>query len=246
VRTFAAIPHRGRSGEATSENGQKQTSATDMGSHALSATEQQMICLAVSKNGEPLCLAGFAEADLLTVHVSGGVDAQMAVSLRVGGMCELPGNRSAHLYWIEGAALNAGDRLRFELQRSNDPTMPLSIEATGSPEYLAAQAAFEELAQESMPRGEIPPICWPDLKFECSVEGGRPLSVGVPLGQDSILCSILWSKWDPERLRISLRTLGGLAGSAAARKTMWLRETLLEDQRFEVLVTWGVAALTCR
>jgi len=198
-----------------------------------------MICLAVRKNGELLCLAGFAEADLLTVHLSGGVDADMPVSLRVSGMCELPGDRSAHLYWIDGAALNAGDRLSFELQRSDGPTLPLSIEATDSPEYLAAQAAFEELARESIPRGETPPILWPDLKFECSVEGGRPLSVGVPLGQDSILCSILWSKWDSEQLRVSLRTLGGLAGSTTAQKTSWLRETLLEGQRFEVQVTWG-------
>lgn len=130
------------------------------------------------KNGKPLCVAGRSDATIPTSIIGGGIGDVDAASFHVSGMCDLPGDRSAHLYWVEESTLNPGDRIRFEFVRSaspSSPSTPSTVKATDSAEYLADQAAFHEATRNWVTPSESPATLWPHLMFECAIDGGRPL-----------------------------------------------------------------------
>ena len=198
-----------------------------------------MICLSVYKNDELACVAGFADATMLTAELSGDIAHGGAASLRVGGLCDLPGGRSARLCWIEEARLELGDSLRFEFARSGAPTAPRWLEPADSPKHLAEQAIFRAQARDWAPSSAPLPAHWPDLQFECAVDRGQAVLAKVPTGQQHALCSLLWDIWRPETCKVYVRTFGGGAGQGVEdRKTPWLHERLEEGQSLDVRVSW--------
>jgi hypothetical protein len=198
----------------------------------------ETMCLAVHKNGKPLCVSGRSDATILTSIVGGAIGDDDAASFHVSGMCDLPEDRSAHLYWVEETRLKSGDRLRFELVRSDAPSTPLTVKAADSPVYLAEQAAFHEAARDWVAPSEPPAVRWPHLKFECAIDGGKPLAVRIPMGQEHILCSLAWNVWTPETCRVYVRTFSGSAQGIEPRETPWVRAKLIEGQALELCVSW--------
>ena len=196
------------------------------------------MCLAVHKNGKPVCVSGHSDATILTSIIGGWVGDDDAASFHVSGMCDLPDERSAHLHWVEESKLNSGDRLRFELVRSAAPSIPLTVEATDSPAYLADQAAFYEATRDWVAPSEPPAARWPYLKFECAIDAGKPLAVGIPIGQEHILCSLAWNVWTPDICRVYVRTFSGSGRGIEPRETPWLRANLVEGQALELRVSW--------
>lgn len=197
-----------------------------------------MICLSVSRNGQELCVAGHAEAELLTSHVSGATTGECAVSLDVTGMCELPDDRAAHLRWIDLVPLSSGDILEFKLLESSTPSPPSALIPTDSPEYLAEQAEFSKLEAEWVPPSEEPPIRWPNIQFVFKINDGSPLRVRIPAGQQHVLCSFLWDKWRPETCRVFARTFSGGAVDVESRKTDWMRAALMVGDVLSIKISF--------
>jgi len=197
-----------------------------------------MICLSVYKNDELACVAGFADATILTAQLSGDAADGGAASLRVGGLCDLPGGRSARLCWIEEARLELGDRLRFEFTRSGSPTAPRSLEPADSPKHLAEQAIFRAQARDWAPSSTRQPVQRPELQFECAVDREQTLLAKVPPGQQHAVCSLLWDIWRPETCKVYVRTFGAGGEGAEDGATPWLHKKLEEGQSLAVRVSW--------
>lgn len=173
-----------------------------------------MICLSVYKNDELACVAGFADATILTAQLSGDAADGGAARLRVGGLCDLPGGRSARLCWIDEARLELGDRLRFEFARSGSPTAPRSLQPDDSPKHLAEQAIFRAQARDWAPSSTPQPV------------------------QQPALCSLLWDIWRPETCKVYVRTFGIGGERTEDGTTPWLHEKLEEGQSLAVRVSW--------
>jgi hypothetical protein len=173
-----------------------------------------MICLSVYKNDELACVAGFADATILTAQLSADAASGGAALLHVGGLCDLPGGRSAHLCWIEEASLALGDRLRFEFTRSGSPTAPRSLEPSASPKHLAEQAIFRAQARDRATSATPPPV------------------------QRHALCSLLWDIWMPETCKVYVRASGAGGEGSGDEAAPWLHEKLEEGQSFDVQVAW--------
>ena len=74
-----------------------------------------MICIDVKLNGDRLCCAAIPDALLLTPSIAAWVGGNAPAQLDVRGMCELTGNRNAHVDWSEFTELYAGDSVQFTL-----------------------------------------------------------------------------------------------------------------------------------
>lgn len=68
-----------------------------------------MICLEIALHGQLLWRAGIENATMLAPMLSSFVRAEDLADQHASGMCELSGERSAHVYRGEPAVLRAGD-----------------------------------------------------------------------------------------------------------------------------------------
>src|SRR5687767_1734522 len=103
-----------------------------------------MKCLEISVNGILRWRAGIKNASMLGPRLSACVDGEHPARLMVTGMCDLPGDRVAHVYWCNELELDVGDTVSLKLVEGEDPTAPQEILATDSPEYIEEQRRFEE------------------------------------------------------------------------------------------------------
>ena len=193
-----------------------------------------MICIAVQRNDLPACVAGIADASLLTAIVAGGSAGDDAASFHVAGMCDLTAERTAHVYWIHETPLVSGDRLRFTLVQSDQPTTPIEVKATDSPEYLEEQRQFEEVERTWTPPTEPPPLRWPHLGLHLSLKDDDPIRLRIPVGQEHVMCSLHWNKWRPDHCNVYVRTYTGFAKGTEQRTTDWLRGKLKVGEGFEL------------
>ena len=194
-----------------------------------------MICLAVLRNSKLVCKAGIVNSSMLTSIVAGGVSGEEPASFHVAGMQDLSQDRSAHVYWLNETPLASGDQLRFTLEES-EPSPPIEVKPTDSPEYLAEQQEFEEMEKAFVPPVEQAVKRWPALELKLTLRAERTVSARVPLGQEHIMCSLLWTKWHPECCRVYVRSFTGFAAGTEARTTEWLRGALGVGESFELLV----------
>jgi hypothetical protein len=196
-----------------------------------------MICLAVHRNNDLLCIAGINNASLLSAIVAGGAAGEDPASFHVAGLQELDGGRSAHVYWIHETPLSVGDCLRFELVQYDEPTVPLETKATDSPEYAQEQRELEEL-EESSVGSEHPATCeWPALEFRLKLRSEVEVSARLVDGEEHIMSSLTWDKWRPERCRVYVRSFTGDTRSGELIATDWLRGVLQVGDTFEIAVS---------
>ena len=64
-------------------------------------------------------------------------------------MCDLSGERTAHVHWCDDHQLVAGDVVAFGFVESDEPSTPAQIVGTDSPEYLEEQRQFAEFEKSS-------------------------------------------------------------------------------------------------
>jgi hypothetical protein len=132
-----------------------------------------MLCLEISLNERLMCCAGIENATMLSPTLSSFVGAEDPAGLHVSGMCDLPGERIAHVYWGGPKSLHSGDTVRIALVDSTCPTPPSEIKATDSPEYIEQQRQFEELDRTYVPPDTPAIRNWPALAFLCRVRARR-------------------------------------------------------------------------
>lgn len=186
-----------------------------------------MICLALHLNGHPLCVAGHANLSSLHAHVGAGTgrkwDDPPALSVMVGyyapsGEFEV-GNLLDHL------VLDEGDRIRFELVQSDEPTPIGSVFDPDAPIEATDPPPAEAV---SRPRRQV--------KLQLAFAGTTAISLAIPAGQEHALCSVSWNIERPESCRVLARTFSGDAPGLDGRLTEWLRESFSAGQAFELYV----------
>ena len=193
-----------------------------------------MYCLNVHVNGRLLCAAGAAEAAMVTADIHGSLFGEEVASLRIAGMQDLPGNRSAHVYWIEELSLKAGDVLEFMPAEQDTATQPIVVRPTDSAEHLEDQRQYDEfLSAHIWPQPEQKESR-PSLQYTLSVSGSAPLKARLPLGHQHLVCDALWNMWQPTRTRVSARSFVGHSQAADLRKLEWLRADLPLGQTLRV------------
>lgn len=195
-----------------------------------------MICLEIALNEKLLWRAGVENATVLAPILGSFVGSEELADLHVSGMCELPGERSAHVYWGEPAVLCAGDAVRFTLVDSGCPTPPSEIKATDSPEYLEEQREFEALSSTFVPPEAPSPRRWPAVAYRCTVSGEHRVTATLVQEEEHMLCSLLWNQWTPDRCRVLVRSFNGASKPDGRPQTEWLRVNLSLGESFEVQV----------
>lgn len=195
-----------------------------------------MVSIAITLNGNLVCRAGIENASMISPILSSFIGAENPAGLLVSGMCDLPNERDAHVYWIEEQRLSAGDHISFSLIVDNAPTEPLQIQATDSPEYLEEQRQFIEMDRDFVPDTTPALRQWNSLSYGCYINGELKAKVSMASDEEHILCSLLWDKWRPELCRIFIRSFGGSARRGDKRETEWLRANLLVGDTLEVHV----------
>src|SRR5436190_570231 len=79
-----------------------------------------MVCVEVTLDGSPFRRVGIKDASLITPTVHGFVDDEAPARLELSGMCDLGGERAAHVYWgPDDVALNDGTVVTFRLAMSS-------------------------------------------------------------------------------------------------------------------------------
>lgn len=195
-----------------------------------------MICLEIALNEKLLWRAGVENATVLAPLLGSFVWAEELADLHVSGMCELPGERSAHVYWGEPAVLCAGDAVRFTLVDSGGPTPPSEIKATDSPGYLEEQREFEASNSTFSPPDAPAPRRWPAVAYSCTVNGEHRATATLVQEEEHMLCSLLWNQWTPDRCRVLVRSFNGASQPDDRPQTEWLRVNLSLGESFEVQI----------
>src|SRR6266700_1104785 len=84
-----------------------------------------MVCVEVTLDGSPFRRVGIKDASLITPTVHGFVDDEAPARLELSGMCDLGGERAAHVYWgPDDVALNDGTVVTFRLAMCEFPSPP--------------------------------------------------------------------------------------------------------------------------
>jgi hypothetical protein len=194
-----------------------------------------MVCIEVKLNGHLLRMAGIKDASLISPMVSGYIGGDMPASLMLSGMCDLPDDRAAHVYWApDELDLKSGDVVTFKFVESDDPTKPERIVLTDSPEYIEEQRQFTEMKKSFVPDTSAPPQNYPALAFDCRVNGSPAAVARLNVHEQHILCSVLWNKWRPERFRVLVRSFGNKFADDS--ETEWVRCDLALGDELEIEV----------
>jgi hypothetical protein len=195
-----------------------------------------MICLEISLNQKLMYFAGVENAIMLSPTLSSFVGDEYPACIDVSGMCDLPDERRAHIYWGEPTFLHAGDVVRIAMVESASPTPPAKVEATDSAEYVEEQRQFEEFERTYLPPDAPAVRRWPAVQFLCKVNGEHRTTVTLAPGEEHILCSLLWNQWHPNKCEVYIRSFVGATRQDDDRQTEWLRVNLSLNESLEVEV----------
>jgi hypothetical protein len=195
-----------------------------------------ILCLTVQRNGEPLCVAGGENMSLLSAIIAGSAGDDSPASFHVAGMKDLSNERIAHVYWQHISPLSDGEQLTFTFHQSSNPSMPVEVKPTDSPEYIQEQQEFEKLKKIWVPPDEPLPNLWLNLAFELRLRDEEPIRAHLSEQHSNILCSIHWNKWRPEQCEIYVRTFPAHSESSLHEKTDWLRKTLLPGDFIDIRI----------
>ena len=192
-----------------------------------------MVCIEVRLDGELFRIAGIKDASLITPTLSGYVGGETPACLMLRGMCDLVGGRAAHVSWgPDEVALTSGAVVTFRFTMSESPSHPEQIVATDSPAYIEEQRDFEAYKKTLVPDSNPSPRAFPELAFHCRVNRRAVTVAKLNTGEEHVLCSVLWDKWHPNRLLVSVSSFG----NEPHAKTEWLREDLAIGDELEVRV----------
>jgi hypothetical protein len=191
-----------------------------------------MVCVEVNLDGSLFRRAGIQDASLITPIVSGFVGDDTPARLDLSGMCELGGERAAHVYWAPPQlALRSGSVATFRLTTCESPSPPEDLVPIDSPAYLAEQREFEALKKSLVPDPAPSARVFPELAFHCRLNHERVTVARLKPNEEHILCSIFWGKWHPDRLEVSITSFG-----LDSPKTEWLRKDLAVGDELEIRV----------
>jgi hypothetical protein len=96
-----------------------------------------MVCIEVSLDGEIFRTVGIKDASLISPTLSGFVGADTPARLTLSGMCDLPEERAAHVYWgTDELELKTGAVVTFRFTTSDSPSDLDQLVPTDSPEYI--------------------------------------------------------------------------------------------------------------
>jgi hypothetical protein len=194
-----------------------------------------MVCIGVKLNGELFRMAGIKNAALLSPMVSGYIGGDTPASLRLSGMCDLSEERAAHVYWApDEVDLKGGDVVTFQFVKSDHPTDPEQVTPTDSPEYLEEQRQYLVMKESFVPDATPSERKFPNLSFDCRVNGRSAALAKFSTGEEHILCSVMWNKWRPERFRVWIRSFGNKFEKN--EETEWLRCDLSLGDELEIEV----------
>ena len=193
-----------------------------------------MRCVTIAVNGQSMCVAGISDALMIGPSIGGAVFDEYPPTLEIRGMCELDTNRTAHIYWCENLQLKLGHCVRFSFVESQEPSPPIEIVPTDSPEYIEEQRKFEELEKSFVPDRTPMRRTWPNLTFECRVNGEPVANARFTEQEEHILCTVHWDKWRSERCRVYVRSFGDKSKPEDSVATEWFRTNLALGDVFEV------------
>ncbi len=171
---------------------------------------------------------------MLSPTLSSFVGDEYPACIDVSGMCDLPHERSAHVYWGEPTFLHGGDVVRIAMVESASPTLPSEVKATDSAEYVEEQRQFEEFERTYLPPDTPAIRRWSAVQFLCNVNGEHRTTVTLAPDEEHILCTLLWNQWHPDQCQVYVRSFGGATRRGDNRQTEWLRVNLTLNESFEV------------
>ena len=193
-----------------------------------------MRSLEVIRNSSVLCVAGTANASLLSIQVSLFIEQPNEATLRVSGMNELENNRSSHTYWFEEEVLSPGESLSIRFSELGTATPPAIETATDSAEYIAEHERYEsEVAQGAFEPREVEHK-WPNGSLSFSVQGTSPVVATFAGGREFITLSLTWNKWRPDVCRYSLSSFSQAEAVARTGSNEWLDGKLQLEQSCQV------------
>ena len=192
-----------------------------------------MVCIEVRLDVEIFRTTGVKDASLLTPTISAFVGDDKPARLSLSGMCDLPGDRAAHVYWGDDEmALNDGTVVTLRFTSSESSSDPDQVVPTDSPTYVEEQREFQELKKNFVPDPTTAVRRFPGLAFHCRINQKAAETATLKPGEEHILCSVLWNKWHPERFRVSVRSFGNDPNG----QTEWLRDDLTLGDELEIRV----------
>lgn len=183
-----------------------------------------MYCLTIRLNGKVICSASCTDAAFIDVSVHGSIFDSSPATLRVAGMQELPDNRSAHVYWVQELALQLGDILSITPEDLPSGTNPASMVSTDSPEYEAEQNECVEFLQAHVWPQPLPTRKRPSVSLALTHTRTGSIKAAIPVGQQHILCSILWNNHRSRPARIYARTF------SSEQTLEWLRGDISQGE----------------
>src|SRR4051794_4512703 len=111
-----------------------------------------MVCIEVGLDGKLFRTTGVEDASLLTPSISAFVGDDEPARLTLSGMCELPGERAAHVHWGDDEMLlSNGTVVTLRFTSSELASDPDQVVPTDSPKYIEEQQEFEQLKKNFAP-----------------------------------------------------------------------------------------------
>jgi len=199
-----------------------------------------MQALEVLRNGQPLVVAGTEDAVLLSFSMHVSIDGEHPATLDMRGMRDLGNDRQAHLEWIQEFPLDVGDEISVTLLEVEEVTPPAEDIASDSDEHVAAQAAYEAQLASGLPVPRALECKRPDASLEVVV-ADAPVVATLESGRELLTMRVDWSRWRPDRCRLSLHSFSVKEGLAREEGKNWLTASPVRGQVVLVRVGAGHA-----
>jgi hypothetical protein len=194
-----------------------------------------MRAIQITRNATVICVAGCAEAALLSVRLSGDCETPGA-DLYVAGMAELPDGHHRHLRWFDENRIGDGDELAFTLVETAQPTAPLEDRASNSPEYIADQEEYERVSAQPRVIRKLARIA-PGLIFAVRVNGVA-VRATLERARELIAVNLLWDAFHADRLRVSVSSTSVAEALSRRPGKDWLREEVQLGDTLSVKVSY--------
>jgi hypothetical protein len=162
-----------------------------------------MHALAIKRSGKPVLVVGAPNALMFSADIATSVE-DPEVTLDVRGMNDLGNERQSHTTWLELSPVSVGDQIEFQFIEAESFTPAEKEEATDSPEYVASRAEYEKKleAEPLVPRPLEPRN--PNACLSLVLPGRERIVAVLESGREFLTCRFVWSRWRPERCRVSL------------------------------------------
>ncbi|WP_295752423.1 hypothetical protein [Undibacterium sp.] len=188
----------------------------------------KMRAIEIQRNETVICVVGVPQALLLSVDLSGDVEASVA-GLSVHGMAEVEGDANLHLWWFNHLEILDGDELKFRFLETDEVSPCPEITASDSPEFIADQTEYEKMLKTN-PISARPMIRnFSNLSFEVNA-GSKLIVAALDEDREFLSARLTWNNFRPNSCRLSVSSFSQIEALARKGRKEWLVETVQLDE----------------